>query len=102
MKSFSDLGIPTSNFSGKKIEIEEVIDCDITVTAFKIGPSKYPDSRRGNGLCLTLQIIHEGEERIVFTGSTILQDQVSKASAMDGIPFTTTIITLKPKGYKFT
>lgn len=100
MKSFKDLGITstTQSFVGDKIEIYNVMNREIIVNKFKIEPSKYPE--KGNGKRLTLQIIYEDRDRIVFTGSGILMDMVAKVQEED-FPFTTTIVK-ENKGYKFT
>lgn len=101
MRSFKDLGITTTNesFRGDKIDIYNVLNREIIVNAYKIEPSKYPE--KGNGKRLTLQITHEEKEHVIFTGSVILQDLITKVTK-DDLPFTTTIIKLNPKGYKFT
>lgn len=43
-----------------------------------------------NGKCMKLQIEMDGEKRILFTGSQVLQDLTQKYAGM--IPFETTII----------
>lgn len=49
--------------------------------------SKFDDN---NGKCMKLQIEMDGEKRILFTGSQVLQDLTQKYADM--IPFETTII----------
>lgn len=100
MKSFSDLNIDTHRLTGRKIFIEDVVDIPIEVLDFKIDPSRYPE--KGNGKRLTIQIRHENNERVIFTGSVILQEQCLKAKELDGFPFKAKIIALKPRGFKFT
>lgn len=103
INAFSQYEIEVNQFNGKKIDIEEVIGEPIKVYDYRIGPSKYANSGKGNGLCLTMQIQFEGKERIIFTGSVILQEQITKArEAGIKFPFSTTIVQLKPKGFKFT
>jgi len=99
MKSFSDLGIGKDLLSGKKIEIQQVLNREIAVKAFSIDKSKFP--AEGNGLRLTIQIIIDEVERVIFTGSTVLQDQIKQVTDGD-FPFRTTIIPLSPRGFKFT
>lgn len=86
---FKDFGIiaNTSAFTGPKIKMSKILNKQITVEAFKIEPSKFEG--KGNRLCL--QILVDGIQHIVFTGSTILMDmiqQVPKAS----FPFNTAIV----------
>ncbi|MEN5434115.1 hypothetical protein ABE545_10770 [Sphingobacterium faecium] len=99
MKNFSDLNIQIEHFTGKKIEIEEVVNQTIEVLDFKIEPSKYQD--KGNGNRLVLQIKHEDKDRVIFTGSVILQQQCIKVKEMNGFPFKAKIEAIKPRGYKF-
>ncbi len=100
MNAFSQLNIKIEKrFTGKKIEIEEVLGIQLEVLDFKIEPSKFD---KGNGKLLTLQINFEDVKRVIFTGSVILQDQCLKAKELNGFPFSTTIIKLKPKGFQFT
>lgn len=100
MKSFKDLNIEDKNvFVGRSIEIFDVIGQQIIVSKFKIEPSKFPE--RGNGNRTVLQIKYENIERIIFTNSIILQEAIQQVKP-DDFPFTTTIIKLAPKGFKFT
>lgn len=100
IKSFKDLGIDrTHQLPGKKIGINMVLNKEIIITDYSIDKSKYPDE--GNGLCLTLQFMLEDEQRVIFTSSTILQDQIQKV-LRDDFPIKATIIPLEPRGFKFT
>lgn len=98
--SFKDFGITATNqpFTGEKIEIFNVLNKEIIVMDHKIEDSKYPE--KGNGKRLTLQVEVDGKERVIFTGSVILQDLIKKVPAAS-FPFTATIIK-ENKGYKFT
>ena len=97
MKSFSELGVTSSGLKGKKISIDEVINKEIVVESHLIKPSKYDD--KGNGKCLYLQITLDSEERVVFTGSVVLQDIINRIPS-DAFPFKTTIVK-KNKRYEF-
>lgn len=100
MNNFSDFNIKLDQFTGKKIDIDDVVGNEIEVLDFKIEPSKYAD--KANAQRLTLSIRFEEKERIIFTGSVILREQCEKVKAMDGFPFRATIVALKPRGFKFT
>lgn len=91
MKKFKDLGITIDNtgMTGEKIKIERILNTDIIVHAYKIENSKFEG--KGNGKCLHLQISHQGEKRVVFSGSGNLMEQVQKVDARD-MPFSTKII----------
>jgi len=100
MKSFSELGITSTRqtFSGEKIEISNVLNIEIIINQFKIEPSKYPE--KSNGKRLDISINHEGKERVIWTGSVILQEMIQQVNKED-FPFKTKIIK-ENKGYKFT
>jgi|GEM_PF-2174744 len=101
IKSFSELGIKSENqLSGVKIGINHVLNKAIKVNDFRVGKSKFTEI--GNGKLLTIQIEVDGEERIIFTSSNILHDQLEKIRAVNGFPCMATIIPLTPRGYKFT
>ncbi len=100
LKSFSDFNIRTERFNGKKIPIEDVLGVEIELLDYRIEPSKKY-SEKGNGMLLTLQIRHQGKERVIFTGSTILQEQCLKLKEIGEFRCMATIIELKPRGFKF-
>ncbi len=88
MFNFKDLGIkPKENtFTGKKIDIENLLDEEIIVHDFEIGDSKHFEGTK----CLTLQIEIEKRKRIVFTSGKTLMAQINEVPE-DKFPFTTTI-----------
>lgn len=88
MNNFKDFDIkPRINaFVGEKIQVQKLFNLQITVFAYKIEPSKQ---KKGTEL-LTLQIEKGGEKRIVFTGSTVLIDQIKRVPE-NKFPFVTII-----------
>jgi hypothetical protein len=88
MHNFKDFNIkPKINaFVGEKIQVQKLFNLPVKVLDFKIEPSKQ---KAGTEL-LTLQIEKSGEKRIVFTGSTVMIDQIKRVPE-DKFPFTTTI-----------
>lgn len=86
MKKFSDLAAQ-SKLSGDKIEINNILNKEIIVTAFRTGPSKHAVGKR----CLTLQIEYEGTKRIIFTGSEVLMKDLEGLETED-FPFQSTIV----------
>jgi hypothetical protein len=87
VKRFSDFAKEESPLDGEKIPIIQLLNREIVVTGFKVRASKYGKNKSGK--CLTLQVEIDGGRRVLFTGSDILIDQMSKYG--DHIPFTTTI-----------
>lgn len=88
MNNFKDFNIKPriNNFVGEKINVQKLFNLPIKVLAFKVEPSKQ---KKGTDL-LTLQIEKSGEKRIVFTGSTVLIDQIKRVPD-NKFPFVTTI-----------
>lgn len=73
---------------GEKIKIDEIVGKVIQVIAYKTGESKYKKANCER--CLTLQIKYNDEDRIVFTGSNVLIEQIEKYK--DELPFETVIV----------
>ena len=67
--------------NGNKIKIKEIIGKEITVIGYKINPSKYGD----NKMVLKLGFQLCSENRVLFTGSKVLIEQIEKYK--DEIPF---------------
>ena len=89
MKSFKDFNIKPeiTSFVGDKIKIDRILNREIVVTNFKIGPS----NQRENTQCLALEFQLNGNHHILFTGSTVLMQMIEKVPK-DSFPFTTTIV----------
>jgi len=98
MFHFKDFAIkPKENtFTGKKIEIDDVLNIEIIVERFKIEDSKKKQGTK----YLTLQIEKENSKRIVFTGSKNLMDLITQVPK-DKFPFKT-IIKKHDKRLEFT
>lgn len=73
MKRFSDFATSRINLTGEKIKIEEVIDKEIEIIAFALNDSKYEEGTK----VLKLQFKLNEEVRVLFTGSSVLIDQVA-------------------------
>jgi len=71
--------------SGNKIRLEDVLNKTLIVKAYQIGKSKQQEGRD----YLTLQIELGGEERVIFTGGTVLIKQIQRYA--NELPFETTI-----------
>lgn len=101
VRKFSELNIQPeyNNFVGKKIEVEEILNKEIRLMAFRVEESKYKDTPKysGNGKCLCLQIQYEGQMRVVFTGSVVLQGMIARVAEF---PVDATIVK-EGKAFKF-
>lgn len=96
-KRFSDFAEEPELLDGSKLKMEEVLNKEILITGFKISDSKF--SKSNNPKCLTLQFEMDDEKHVIFTGSTVLINQIEKYK--DEIPFLTTIKKID-KYYSFT
>lgn len=97
MKRFSDFASEASAITGDKIKIEEVLGEEIEVIGYKITDSKY--QKTNDDKVLTLQFNINGVNRVLFTGSSVLMEQVEKYK--NEIPFLTKIEKVN-KFYTFT
>ena len=92
MHKFGEFADPNI-FVGKKIKIDSIIDQDIQVIKYKLTNSKYEKGM--DSKCLVLQIKYNEEDRIVFTGSAVLAEQIERYE--NQLPFETRII--KPDSF---
>lgn len=79
---------------GDKKFMNDILNREITVTDFRISGSK----KRNGTDCLQLQFLLGDSICVVFTGSSVLIDQIQ--SVKDNIPFSTTIVKID-KYYSF-
>lgn len=86
-KRFSDFAEEASPMDGTKLKIEDVINKEILVINCKIKESKY--SKTNSSKCLMLQFEMDGNRYVLFTGSSVLLEQMEKYK--EEIPFLTTI-----------
>jgi hypothetical protein len=85
-KRFSDFAEEQAPLDGAKMKIDSIINKEISVTGFKIRVSKFTD---GSRRCLTLQFDLNSQKYVVFSGSSILIEQMEKYGPE--MPFTATI-----------
>lgn len=99
MKKFSDLNIVVNTpMTGDKIKISKVLNREIILSDYCFSDSKFQKNKSGK--CLCLQIVYEGEKRVVFTGSEVLIKQVEQITKND-LPIECTIIQ-QGEHYEFT
>jgi len=73
---------------GDKKFMNDLLNREIIVTDFRITNSK----KRNGTDCLQLQFLMDGKACVVFTGSSVLIDQIQ--SAKEQIPFAATIVKI--------
>lgn len=88
MNNFKDFNIKPkiNNYVGEKIKIEKILNSSITILDYKIEDSKKKPGTK----FMTLQILKGEEKRVVFTGATVLIDEIEQVPK-DKFPFVTTI-----------
>jgi hypothetical protein len=82
---FGDFAEGSKPFEGDKKRIDDILNQEILITDFKIRESK----KRQDSSYATIQFQQEENNFIVFTGSTVLIDQLEKYK--NNLPFYTTI-----------
>ena len=89
MRQFKELGIKPKhqNFTGEKINISRVFNKEIIIHEYRIVDSKY---QKNTEKCMHLQIEIDNQMRVLFTGSGVLMDTITKVSPED-FPFAATI-----------
>ncbi len=90
MLRFSEFAGHEGPLEGKKVRIDEVLNIELLLLAFRMKESKY--QRTSAKDCLTIQFEYPdrpGEKHVIFTGSTVLIDQLTKYE--DRLPFLATV-----------
>jgi hypothetical protein len=77
------------------LQVEDVINEEIIVHAFKIKDSKHKAGEK----CLHIQLEKGDKKHVVFTGSTVLMDIIGRVPK-ESFPFSTKIIK-EHKALKF-
>lgn len=86
-RRFADFAEEPPPLDGDKIKVDDILNQEIEVIAYRVGRSKYPKNQSGN--YITLQIRLDGKTYVVFTGSDVLIGQADKYA--EHMPFLTTI-----------
>jgi len=94
--SFSSFAKDQLPMPGTKKHIEDVLDKQILVVDYKVRKSK----KREDSNCLQLQFIYNDEVCVLFTGSSVLLDQINIIADKTEGPFYATITRIH-KYYSF-
>lgn len=73
---------------GNKKRLDEILNREITVIDFRVRKS----TKRDGTECLQMQFLFDDEVCVVFTGSSVLINQIKEAK--DNIPFVGTVVKL--------
>lgn len=85
-KRFSDFAKEARPLEGTKVRIDTVLNRQILITGCVIKKSKFPQQ---SDRYLTIQFKMDDKDYVVFSGSTVLTEQLIKYG--DQIPFVATI-----------
>lgn len=97
MKKFSDFAIEEKPLEGSKVRLDDILNKEIEIKAFKLANSRF--SKNQSGKYATIQFLDEGKLKVLFTGSDVLISQLEKYE--NELPFLTTIIKIN-RYYTFT
>lgn len=86
-KKFTDFAHEEVPLAGAKMKINNILNREIFVTGCRIKTSKFREN--GTSKCLTLQFELDDQKYVLFTGSSILIEQIEKYH--HEIPFVATI-----------
>lgn len=92
---FSEFAKEQLPMPGDKKRLDEILGKQITVVDYRLRKSKHRDGSQ----CLQLQFILDGKVFVLFTGSTVLINQIEKST--DQIPFDC-VISKVDRYYSFT
>jgi len=82
---FGDFAGEEGPLDGKKKKLDEILNKEILILAYRIGKSKYRDRNY-----VTIQFENSGSRYVVFTGSEVLMDQLGRHEGH--LPFYSTIV----------
>jgi len=85
---FSDFAEEAKPFAGEKKRIDDILNQEVLIIDFKVKESK----QRPNSSYVTIQFKQNGENYIIFTGSTVIIDQLNKYK--DNLPFYATFVKI--------
>jgi hypothetical protein len=91
---FSDFAVGDGPLDGEKMKLKDVLGIEILVTGYNVKQSRFKDENY-----LTLQFTIGEKICVLFTGSGVLTDQITKYA--DKIPFLSKIQNFG-KYYAFT
>ena len=93
MRTFKEFGITVDiqqSFTGEKIPMKRLLNKEIIIHDFRVVPSQFKNS--GDGNRMDMQITVDGIQRIGWTNSLYLRNQIEKVDRKTGFPFKATII----------
>lgn len=96
IKKFSEFAKERKHLIGDKVNLRDILDIPIVVTDFKTDKSKFKTEVY---VAIQFHKVGETETRVVFTGATVLKEQLE--TYQEYIPFETTIRKIG-KFYSFT
>jgi hypothetical protein len=85
LRKFSDFATEETPLDGAKVKLDDIINQEINIVAFKLQNSKF--SKNTTGKYATIQFTTEQctLPRVIFTGSDVLIDQLERYK--EHIPF---------------
>jgi len=85
-RRFSDFAEDDRPLAGDKVKIDSVLNHEILITGYRVNESKF---KNNSPRYLTVQFMKDDSQHVIFTGSTVLINQLEKYGK--GIPFLATV-----------
>ncbi len=75
---FADFADEPGALDGSKLRLDDILNKEILILGHRLRQTKYPG--KGSSKCLTIQfrLAGDAETHVVFTGSSVLVDQMEK------------------------
>lgn len=89
MKKFSDFAKEQTQLEGAKEKLDDLLNKEIEILAFRISNSKFSKNKNGNYATVQFKENETCQPKVFFTGSDVLLEQLEKYESE--LPFATTI-----------
>lgn len=86
---FSDFSEEPQTLEGNKMKIDNILNREILIINYSVKNSQYGKNKSGKYLTLQFELNGDGNRNVLFTGSDILIDQLTRYK--DKLPFLATI-----------
>ncbi|MGD9930124.1 MAG: hypothetical protein AB7U05_08900 [Mangrovibacterium sp.] len=78
MKRFSDFATEEAQLEGVKVKLDDLLNQDIILIAFRVSDSQYSKNKSGKYATVQFKQAENCPPQVFFTGSDILIEQLEK------------------------
>jgi len=90
MKRFSDFASEEAQLDGVKVKLDDLLNRDIILLAYRVSESKYSKNKSGKYATVQFKQQESCPPQVFFTGSDILIEQLEKYK--DELPFVAIVL----------